>query len=235
MAASGWAAKTAHTSARVIGLGVVDHGVRAGSGRAASRGTSDAAHTTTSAAARRSAPRRVMRSAAPGPAPTKEITDGPRAGRGARAREDARWPGRRSGRRRVSASGYEALARAGRSARPRRRRRAGAGWPAPSAPPRRSRPCRGPPPLRGRRGGGRGRRRRSTTTMPPAGRPSAVRASAAAAWYDVMPGSMATVTAGRAAPTSSARSGKIVHCVGSPSTATATSSPASRPASDRLA
>ena len=37
-------------------------------------GTSELAQTTTSAVANRAAPRNVMRSGAPGPAPTKEIT-----------------------------------------------------------------------------------------------------------------------------------------------------------------
>ncbi len=69
----GVAAYTPSTSSRVM---TAESWISA-PGRAwakSASGTSDEAQITMSAAARRCAPRRVMRSAAPGPAPTKEIT-----------------------------------------------------------------------------------------------------------------------------------------------------------------
>ena len=56
-------------------------------------GTSEPAQTTTSAVANRAAPRNVMRSGAPGPAPTKEITVPPPAFLPRTGSLRERWPG----------------------------------------------------------------------------------------------------------------------------------------------
>src|ERR687896_265788 len=74
--ASEWAAYTSSTSSRVM----VAESCTSTPGRqwsSTTSGTSELAHTTTSAFASRAAPRNVMRSGAPGPAPTKEITAAP--------------------------------------------------------------------------------------------------------------------------------------------------------------
>src|SRR5512132_762639 len=75
-AASGWAAYTATTSSNVMPA-ESRTSAPAGTWSRTSAATSDDGDTTTSARASRSTARTVSRSAAPGPAPTNEITAAP--------------------------------------------------------------------------------------------------------------------------------------------------------------
>ena len=148
-----------------------------------------------------------------------------RRGRGTR-----RWPGRRSGRRRSAASGCEALAgQAGELgdhgavatvAVGQRLQGGGVGRRLVEHHRRR----------RVARDGGRGRRCGRPPPCGRPGRPSVAMASAAAAWYEVIPGSTATVRPGRGRGDQLGQVGEDRPLGGSPNTATATSSPASRPA-----